>query len=124
MSWHPGRITGYLDGKVVARRDYVADPLPTRLQIDPDMDRVPADPDIDLRVMLRALDQAGNRLPFLDGAVHVQIDGPAKLIGPTLRMLQGGTTGLWLRLTGMAGPISITARHDQFPEAQTTISVG
>jgi len=124
MSWHAGRITGYLDGKAVTVREFVADPLPTVLQIDPDVDQLPADPDIDLRVMLRALDQVGNRLPFLDGAVKVTVDGPARLIGPDLRMLQGGTTGMWLRLTGERGPVTITAELAQFPTATAVISVG
>lgn len=124
MSWHPGRITGWLNGEQVALRDYVADPLPTTLQIAPDRDTLPADADIDLRVMLRALDQTGNRLPFLDAGIAVTVDGPARLIGPDLRMLQGGTTGMLLRLTGEAGTIRITARHPQFAEAVATVTVG
>ncbi len=38
MSWHPGRITGWLNGEQVALREYVDEPLPTTLQISPDRD--------------------------------------------------------------------------------------
>ncbi|WP_028725545.1 glycoside hydrolase family 2 protein [Paracoccus zeaxanthinifaciens] len=124
MSWHPGSITGLIDGKPVARRDFVADPLPTTLQVAPDLESVPADGDIDLRVMIRALDQAGNRLPFLAGCVDVTVEGPATLIGPHARPLQGGTTGMWLRLTGDAGQIRITARHPQFADGVAVVTVG
>lgn len=124
MSWHPGRITGYLDGQPAAVREFAADPLPTTLQIAPDRDSLPADADTDLRVMLRALDQVGNRLPFLAGGVRVRVDGPAHLIGPDLRPLQGGTTGMWLRLTGAAGEVVVTADLAQFPTATARIRVG
>ncbi|MDO5612316.1 MAG: glycoside hydrolase family 2 TIM barrel-domain containing protein [Paracoccus sp. (in: a-proteobacteria)] len=122
MAWHPGTITGWLDGQPVIRREYVADPLPTRLEIAPDADRLPAAADTDLRVILRALDQVGNRLPFLAGSVRVAIDGPARLIGPELRPLQGGTTGMWLRLTGDPGEIRIRAELAQFPAAQAVVT--
>ncbi|MDO5630886.1 MAG: glycoside hydrolase family 2 TIM barrel-domain containing protein [Paracoccus sp. (in: a-proteobacteria)] len=123
MAWHPGTLRGLIDGREVIRRDYVADPLPTRLEIAPDADHLPADADTDLRVIIRALDQVGNRLPFLAGAVRVSIDGPARLIGPDLRPLQGGTTGMWLRLTGDPGDIRITAELAQFPVAQAVVTV-
>lgn len=123
MAWHPGCVTGLIDGKAVALRDYVADPLPTTLELRPDMSLMPAHPD-DLRVTIRGLDQAGNRLPFLNAAVTLSVDGPAELIGPPLRVLQGGQSGCWLRLTGAAGIVALTAMAAEFPMASVQVHIG
>jgi len=53
-----------------------------------------------IEVIVRALDQAGRLLPFMDDVVHVQVTGAAKLLGPDLLTLKGGTTGFWLETTG------------------------
>lgn len=44
-------------------------------------------------VIVRALDQAGNALPFLADAVRIEVEGPGRLIGPATVHLAGGPRG-------------------------------
>jgi beta-galactosidase len=59
------------------------------------------------RVIVRALDQAGRLLPFLDEVVHVQVAGAARLLGPDTLTLKGGVTGFWVETTGAVGDITV-----------------
>lgn len=56
-----------------------------------------------LRVIVRALDQIGNILPYLDGPVQVRVSGAARLLGPETIVLNGGTIGFWIETTGQPG---------------------
>ena len=76
----------------------------------------------EVRVIVRALDQAGNVLPFLADNVRVTVDGPARLIGPASSALRGGTTGFWLRATGGTGPIRVHLATERFEAATLDIS--
>ena len=122
QSWHAGRIRGFLNGAEVARIDFPADALPTRLDLTVDADRFTADPSDDVGFAVRALDQAGNPLMFLTDPVALTVDGPARLIGPQSRVLAGGTTGGWLRLTGDPGTIRLTATSERFDPVSVTIT--
>lgn len=116
--WQDCELVGYLDGEAVATRRYVADPLPTTLEIAPDATHFDADARDEVRVILRALDQTGNVLPFLADVVSLDVSGPARLIGPARVSLSGGSTGFWLRSTGGTGAVDVCATCDRLPEAK------
>jgi beta-galactosidase len=84
------------------------------LEVAPDAVRLDAAARDEVRVMVRALDQAGNVLPFLMESVRITVEGPARLIGPERSPLLGGTTGFWLRATGAAGVVRVTVEADRF----------
>ena len=67
--------------------------------------------------MVRALDQAGNKLPFFPEPVAIEVDGAGRLIGPTLVPLRAGSTGFWVAATG-AGPIAIKVTNDRLGASQ------
>ncbi len=117
MSWEGAEVTGLIGGKPVATRRYVPDPLPTTLEVAPDATTLDAQARDEVRVIVRALDQAGNVLPFLADAVRIEVEGPARLVGPAVAHLAGGTTGFWLRATGEAGPIRVRLATERFPVA-------
>jgi beta-galactosidase len=71
--------------------------------------------------MVRALDQVGNKLPFLFDPVEIDIAGAATLVGPRLVPLRGGATGFWLESTGTPGPITVKVTSPRF--GTTTISL-
>jgi beta-galactosidase len=106
MRWEGGTITGYLNDQVVAVRHFVADPLPTTLQIVADRGEIGAHDAV--RVMIRMLDQAGNKLPFMTDGVTITVDGPARRLGPQTVPLRAGATGVWVQADG-AGQITLTA---------------
>ena len=96
------------------RRRYVADPLPTRLEVAPDATALDAAAPDEVRVIVRALDQAGNVLPFLADAVRIEVEGPGRLIGPATVHLAGGTAGFWLAATGATGAVRVRLATDRF----------
>jgi beta-galactosidase len=115
--WQDCTIVGYRDGAPVASRRYVADPLPTSLEVAPDATTLDAEARDEVRVVVRALDQAGNLLPFLADMVRIEVDGPARLIGPAHSALSGGTTGFWLRATGGKGTVRLGVTSNRLPGA-------
>ncbi len=121
MAWHGAKLTGFIGGRPVKTHTFVADPLPTTLEVAPDTLTLSAAPKDAARVIVRALDQAGNKLPFLDEVVTLRVTGPAKVLGPTALVLKGGSTGFWLETTGGAGEITIEATCPRFPTAKVTL---
>ncbi|MCC7319856.1 MAG: glycoside hydrolase family 2 protein [Rubellimicrobium sp.] len=121
MSWEGGTLTGYLDGRPVVTRRFVPDPVPTTLVLAPDRLRI--GPHDDVRIMVRALDQAGNRLPWFFDPVSISVSGAGERIGPGFVPLRAGTTGFWLRATG-AGAIRVTVTNDRLGSQAVTIIAG
>ncbi|WP_160008970.1 glycoside hydrolase family 2 protein [Rhizobium sp. 18055] len=122
LKWIDGSFTGYVGGAPVAHLTMVADPLPTTLEMVPDAIRLKARDRDTTRVILRALDQAGQRLPFLNETITVSISGPAKIIGPTSIPLQGGTAGFWIETTGLTGDIRLEATCARFAPVTVTLA--
>ena len=114
MSWEDCEVLGFLGGKEVVRRRYVADPLPTRLEVAPDATALDAAARDEVRVIVRALDQAGNVLPFLADAIRIEVEGPGRLIGPAKVHLAGGPAGFWLVAGGAKGAVRVRLTSDRF----------
>jgi beta-galactosidase len=110
MEWLDATIVGYVNGKPAAEVKFVADPVPARRDVIADSTAIgAADP---VRVMVRALDQAGNKLPFFPEPVSIAVTGAARLLGPELVPLRAGSTGFWVEATGK-GPIAIKVTNDR-----------
>jgi beta-galactosidase len=107
MQWNDGRLTGYVQGKAAAYVHLLADPVATTLQVVADRARIAAAGRDSTRVMIRALDQGGAKLPFLSEPVEIAVSGPGKWLGPALVPLRAGSTGFWLESTGARGEIEI-----------------
>ena len=110
MTWEHGEVTGLLDGKPVATARFASDPIATTLQVVPDT-LTPGRHDA-TRIMVRALDQVGNKLPFFPEPVTLQVSGAGRLIGPALVPLRAGSTGFWVQAT-RAGTIDISVASDR-----------
>jgi beta-galactosidase len=110
MTWEPGEVTGFIGGDVVATAKFASDPVASTLQVQPDaltLGRHDA-----VRVMVRALDQVGNKLPFFPEPVAIQVSGAGRRIGPALVPLRAGSAGFWVQATG-AGAIDVTVSSDR-----------
>jgi beta-galactosidase len=121
MSWQGATFTGYVGGRPTAERRYAADPVASHLEVLADRVAIAADGGDSVRVIVRALDQEGNKLPFLFEPVEIAVSGAASLVGPSLVPLRGGSTGFWLRSTGRGGPITITVRSPRFATATLSL---
>jgi beta-galactosidase len=106
--WQNGTIAGFVDGRKVAEKRFVADPVPTRLEVVADAEQLGIHDEV--RVMVRLLDQADNKLPFLFEPVTISVSGSAELIGPDIVPLRGGSAGFWVRST-RAGGIEVRVSH-------------
>lgn len=120
MQWESAEFTGFIGGKPVKTVRMAADAVPTTLEVVPDRDRMEAHGRDITRVIVRVLDQAGNKLPFLDEPVAIRVDGPGRLIGPALVPLRAGSTGFWLESTG-AGVITVEVSTPRLRMARLAI---
>jgi len=110
MTWEHGEIIGYIDGKPVATYHMVSDQVATRLEVAPDATRIGAHDAV--RVMVRALDQVGHKLPFFPEPVSITVTGAGRRIGPGFVPLRAGSTGFWIQATG-PGEITVTVSSDR-----------
>ncbi len=54
-------------------------------------------------VRIKAIDELGNTLPYYQEAIKLSVEGPIKLIGPSLISLKGGMTGTYVKTLGDIG---------------------
>jgi beta-galactosidase len=100
---------------------FVADPVPAKLEVVADRTAISAAGKDTTRVMIRALDQAGNKLPFLFEVAEIAVNGAGRRLGPAQVPLRGGAAGFWLESTGEPGAVTVTVSSPRF--ASTTITV-
>lgn len=74
-------------------------------------------------VRIRALDEYGNQVPFYQGPVFLETEGPAELIGPETVSLWGGMGGTYIRTTGAAGTVKLTVRTGQTDPVELLFTV-
>ena len=104
MKWEDATITGYIGGKPVKTVQFCADPVATTLEVVADAEAIgPTDA---VRVIVRALDQTGNLLPYFFEPVEIAVAGAGKRLGPGLVPLRGGVAGFWVQAQG-SGTISV-----------------
>ncbi|WP_018608569.1 glycoside hydrolase family 2 protein [Uliginosibacterium gangwonense] len=107
MLWQDGVITGFIDGKPVAQVRLSGNPVPTTLEVKADdLELIANDKDA-TRIIIRALDQAGRLLPFLDDVVNIKLTGQARVLGPDVLLFRGGIAACWIETTGETGPIDV-----------------
>ncbi|WP_417247845.1 glycoside hydrolase family 2 TIM barrel-domain containing protein [Celeribacter sp.] len=108
MTWQDAQIIAYIDGEEVARRRFACDPVPTTLQVVADTTTLPVGQEV--RVMVRLLDQVGNKLRHSFDPVTLNVSGGGALLGPDTVPLRAGATGAWVRATA-SGEITLSAHH-------------
>ena len=119
MGWQEVSFTGYSAGKPMKTVRYVSNPLPTTLVVTPDETEITDNDSV--RVMVRIVDQAGNRLPFLFEPISIAVDGPAELVGPACRSLNGGVAGIWIIARG-EGTIKLSVTSASLGTAEILVT--
>ena len=61
-----------------------------------------------IEARVRAVDEYGNQLYYMQESLSVTISGPVELIGPNAVPLRGGATGLYIKSMGVPGEASVT----------------
>ena len=118
--WQDVKINGFIDGSLAKSKKFVADPIPTNLEVIPDFEE--ANIGDDIRIIIRALDQVGNKMRYLSETVDINLSGPAILFGPNTVPLRAGSTGFWIRIIG-SGVINISIKHIRFLQKEISIEV-
>jgi len=121
MEWHDTTITGFIDGKAVKVVKYVADPVAQTLELVADATKIGATDAV--RVMVRALDQAGHKLPFFPEPVTIEVSGAGRRLGPATVPLRAGSTGFWVQATE-AGTINVTVSSDRLGTQALVLAAG
>lgn len=114
--WFDGTLTGYIDGKPVRTMKLSGNPVPTTLEIAPDATALRAGEKDCVRVILRALDQCGNMMPFFDEPVVLSLDGPGRIVGPEITSFRGGTAGLYIEAGDEIGTLTLSVRCAAFAD--------
>ncbi len=121
--WREGTITGYLDDKVVKTLVLPADPVPATLEVTADDTALRAGEKDAVRVIVRALDQCGNLLPYFEEPISVTLSGPGRIIGPADHTLKGGATGFWVEAGDEQGSIELVVASRRFAPQSVTFTV-
>ena len=75
------------------------------------------------RVVVKVLDQCGNLLPFLDEIIHLEVEGPGRIQGPSTVVLKGGAIAFWVETRNAPGVITITVRSQSVGEKTVRLEV-
>lgn len=123
MEWEDARFEGYIDNKKVICRKLARNPIPTELKVLAD-DKNLLSGEIDAtRVVVQALDQYGNIMPFFFEPIKVIVEGEGELIGPSFLPLIGGSIAFWIKTNGNKGNININILSERFKEKNIVIDV-
>ncbi|ODS55037.1 MAG: beta-D-galactosidase [Agrobacterium sp. SCN 61-19] len=123
MTWRDGELVGFINGEEVVRRHLPADPLPTTLDIAADDTELRSGEKDTVRVILRALDQGGNVLGFFDDPVEVSLEGPGRIVGPSLLSFKGGAVGVYVEAGNETGHLTLSATCRPFGTKRMTFNV-
>lgn len=124
FEWKQGIFRGYVDGKLVKTVVLPGDPVPTTLELVSDATQLRAAEKDAVRVIARALDQCGNVLPFFDEPLALEIEGPGRIIGPSLLSFKGGAAGFWVEAGETTGTIRLQARCGTLEPSVLEFTVG
>ena len=74
-------------------------------------------------VSLRAIDQNGSLLPYCGEAVQLSVEGPVKILGPSVVPLRGGMAGTYLATTGEAGRAVLHCRMEGALDTDAVVTI-
>ena len=119
-AWVDGTISGFVGGEKVAEVQLLANPVATELEVIADRPAIGAADTV--RIMVRALDQAGNKLAHFSEPVAIAVHGPGRRIGPRLVSLRAGATGFWVEATA-PGEIVIEVTSERLGTVSASVRV-
>lgn len=109
--WGDLRLEGYIGGKLAITKRYSGTGIDHEFSVLPDDAKLMGDGADTTRVVLRVNDEFGNIRPFANDAIHLEVDGPAEIIGDNPFSLIGGTGAVWIRAKEQPGKARLTATH-------------
>lgn len=123
LKWEGAVLTGYYRDQPIVEKRFCADPVPTVLSVAADDQILNAAQKDATRVVVKVLDQCGNLLPFLDEIIHLEVEGPGRIQGPSTVVLKGGAIAFWVETRNARGVITITVRSQSVGEKTVRLEV-
>ena len=127
MGWADMKIVGYIDGKAVIEKNYLNNPTFKALEVTPDDYEINAVSDGSAwdatRITVKAIDAIGNRLPYINEAITIEVKGNGELIGNDNPVLEGGYYSFWVKSNNKKGSIKITVKNKRVEEKTIEIKV-
>jgi len=117
------RVVGYLGGRPVAEHCIDAGSLPHALVLAADFTELKADGADMTRVAFTIVDRFGNRLPYTNQPVFLELDGPADLIGENPLALMGGQAAVYVRARREPGRVTVRASTPRLEPATVTLEI-
>ena len=121
--WGDLRIEGFIKGKLAITKNYGGAGVDKKFALIADDAALIADGADTTRVVFRVTDAFDAIMPFADGAIRFELDGPAEIIGDNPFALVGGTGAIWLRAKEQAGVARLTAHHPRLGRQQIEIRI-
>ncbi len=117
------RFEGYKNGQCVqtVTKGAVSKPM---LRVTADTTTlIEADTYDATRVVVEAIDEYGNGLPFASQVIQVTVEGPVEILGPSVLALIGGVQGIYIRTKGEAGQAVVKVKSEQLGEQQVELTI-
>lgn len=95
--WTDAEFIGYVDDEIVVSKKFIANPIYSDLKVEIDDDELYANELDATRVVVRAVDQLENTLPYLNDAIEIKVSENIEVIGPKNLTLIGGSIAFWIR---------------------------
>lgn len=125
MGWGDMKLIGYIDGKPAIEKNYLNNPTFKALEVKADDDEINAVSGgsawDSTRITVKAVDAIGNRLPYINEAITIEVKGAGELIGNDNPVLEGGYYSFWVKSNKSKGSIKVTVKNKRVKE--TTIEI-
>lgn len=115
------KLVGILKGKEVISKYFGADAYAFSLSAVADEELLrysPGDEWNATRIVVMLKDQYDNHCPFAFLPVHVELNGPGRILGPSDFSLMGGVSAFWIASAGEPGPIELTVSVPGFQQSR------
>ena len=127
MDWEDLKVIGYINGKAEIERKYLKNPTFKELQIfsdDKEINSINEGEAWDsTRITIKAVDSWGNRLPYINEAINIEVKGAGELIGNDNPVLEGGYYSFWVKTNTKKGIIKITVSNKRVESKSIEIKV-
>ncbi|MGA2809654.1 MAG: glycoside hydrolase family 2 TIM barrel-domain containing protein, partial [Terracidiphilus sp.] len=121
--WGDLRLDGYIQGELKISKSYSGQGVDQAFHVHADDPELLADGSDATRVALRVTDEYGNVRTLSNAPVSLEIQGPAKIIGPSLLSLVGGVAAVWIQARDKSGLVTLTATHAELGAQTVKIAV-
>lgn len=123
MGWQDTDVIGVIDNNEVIIKQFVKDPVMNRLCVEVDDSELESG-DMDItRIVIKAVDQVGNVIPYIEEVVTLDLEGPGEIVGPTTFSLIGGCRAVWIKTIGETGNLRLAVKSQRVDSKVINISI-